>query len=107
MSLLNSKIPIINTYDINNPSITYSRDHPVGISELLSNPDYNFDFWYCLFSCEKSFKIYDLTQLIDADSLNKIKNKLFLEMTTYYQAGAVFCHHNFTVSSTVPNFQSI
>jgi hypothetical protein len=74
MTLLNSKIPIINTYDINNPSITWSQDYTAGISELM-NTNFNFDFWYCLFSCEKSFKVYDLTQLIDQDSVNKIKNK--------------------------------
>ena len=75
MKLLNNKIPFINTYDINNPSITWSQDYTAGISELLSNTDYDFNFWYCLFSCEKSFKVYDLTHLIDQDSIKQIKNK--------------------------------
>lgn len=84
MKLLNSKIPRINTYDINNPSITWEYDHTAGLTELLSNTDFNFDFWYCFFSCEKSFKVYDIVQLIENETIERIKNKqafLVLENT--------------------------
>ena len=84
MKLLNSKIPSINTYDINNPSITWSNEHTAGLTELLHNTKFDFDFWYCFFSCEKSFRIYDITQLIEKETIEKIKNKeafLVLENT--------------------------
>jgi len=84
MKLLNSKIPSINTYDIKNPSITWNREHTAGLTELLYNTDFNFDFWYCFFSCEKSFKVYDIVQLIENETIERIKNKqafLVLENT--------------------------
>ena len=84
MKLLNSKIPSINTYDIKNPSITWSNEYTAGLTELLHNTKFDFDFWYCFFSCEKSFRIYDITQLIEKETIEKIKNKeafLVLENT--------------------------
>lgn len=73
MKLLNTQIPNINTYDINNPSISWSRDRTSGILELLAHTD--FKFWYCLFSCEKSFKVYDLKELMGEVIFEQIKNK--------------------------------
>lgn len=74
MRLLNNIIPMLNTYDINNTSITYSNT-TAGILALFEDSKFDFDFWYCLFSDEKSFTIYTLSNIIDSKSLKRIKKK--------------------------------
>lgn len=75
MKILNKQIPSINTYNPRDPKITWSEDHTAGILELINNSNFDFEFWYCLFSCENSFKIYKIKELIDPESLQKILDK--------------------------------
>jgi len=74
MRLLNSKIPIINTYDVQNPSVSWTNQTS-GVSELLSISEHDFKFWYCLFSCENSFKIFDLVEMMGEHVSQLIKTK--------------------------------
>lgn len=73
MKLLNTLIPHINTYNINQPSIKWSLDSTSGILELMNHTDFNF--WYCLFSCQNSFKVYNLKELMGEVVFEQIKNR--------------------------------
>jgi hypothetical protein len=72
MKIINTSIPSINTYNPSNPTITWSKNLTAGALELQNNSSFEIEAWYCLFSCEHSFKIYSITELIDSDTLKKI-----------------------------------
>jgi hypothetical protein len=72
MRLLNTSFPSINTYNPKDPSITWSPNLTAGALEISATPEFDFDAWYCFFSCEHSFKIYKINDLIDPISLQKI-----------------------------------
>jgi hypothetical protein len=72
MRLLNSSFPSINTYNPNDPTITWSSNLTAGALEISGISEFDFDAWYCFFSCEHSFKIYKINDLIDPISLQKI-----------------------------------
>ena len=69
MRLLNSSFPSINTYNPKDPKITWSSNLTAGALEISEISEFDFDAWYCLFSCERSFKIYKIKDLIDPISL--------------------------------------
>ncbi len=75
MKIINKSIPFINTYHPANPSISWSNNFPAGALALRDSLTFNFEFWYCLFSCEHSFRIYKIRELVDEESLQKILNK--------------------------------
>lgn len=72
MRLLNSSFPSINTYNPKDPKITWSSNLTAGALEISGISEFDFDAWYCFFSCEHSFKIYKINDLIDPISLQKI-----------------------------------
>jgi hypothetical protein len=72
MRLLNTLFPSINTYNPKDPSITWSSNLTAGALEISAISEFDFDAWYCFFSCEHSFKIYKIKELIDPISLQKI-----------------------------------
>ena len=75
MKILNKRIPLINTYNPRDPRIDWDENLTAGAIELRDNTNFNIEAWYCLFSCENSFKIYKIKDLIDEESLKKILNK--------------------------------
>lgn len=75
MKILNKLIPSINTYDPRNPKLEWGKDLTAGAIELKNNTNFNIHAWYCLFSCENSFVIYKITELIDKDTLQKVLEK--------------------------------
>jgi hypothetical protein len=52
--------------------ITWSPNLTAGALEISGISEFDFDAWYCFFSCENSFKIYKIKELIDPISLQKI-----------------------------------
>lgn len=70
MNLINPTIPIINTYVPEEPSIRWMDDQPLGLLHLR---DFDYNIWYCLFSCHNSFKIYKIKDLIHPDILKRVK----------------------------------
>lgn len=81
MKILNKKIPLINTYDYTNPSIEFTENLTAGACSLRDEFVFNFKFkvWYCLFSCENSFKIYNIRKLVEQPILDKVlARKAFL-----------------------------
>ena len=75
MILLNKSIPLINTYNPSDPKITWTDNKTAAIDTLSQQPGFDFEAWYALFSCENSFKIYNMKDLIDKESLGRIVNK--------------------------------
>ena len=76
MIILNkNSFPIINTYNPRDPSITWSSNDTAGSLQMQADSRFPFEAWYSLFSCEHSFKIYNILELIDDESLKKILDK--------------------------------
>lgn len=77
MKILNKKIPLINTYDFNNPNIEFTENLTTGACVLRDEFAFDFKFrvWYCLFSCENSFRIYNIRKLVEQPILDKILAK--------------------------------
>lgn len=77
MKVLNSTIPIINTYDPNNPSLQFTENATAAVEYLKQEYFFQFNLkvWYCLFSCHNSFKIYQITDLVPPDILEKVLSK--------------------------------
>lgn len=79
MKIINKQIPSINTYNPRDPQISWSPDLTAGALAVRDDPELKGDAWYCLFSCENSFKLYKMRDLIEPDALDKIiKKKAFL-----------------------------
>lgn len=70
MRLLNVKIPTINTY---NPKEPYVRQTPAETAAINLLRDFDFDIWYCLFSCENSFKLFRVTDLMPPGVIEKVR----------------------------------
>jgi hypothetical protein len=111
MKIINNSIPSINTYDPRNPTITWSKDLTAGALELQNNSDFEIEAWYCLFSCEHSFKIYNITELIDTDTLNKILDKqayIVLDNTLEpFEKSIDSIYENLVVTAAIPASQII
>lgn len=75
MKIINNKIPSINTYNPRDPQLHWSPDLTAGALALQSDNDLKGEAWYCLFSCENSFKIYRMRDLIEPEALSKILKK--------------------------------
>lgn len=69
MNLLNIRILSLNTYDPKNPHARQTTE--TAAINLLRDFDYNM--WYCIFSDEHSFRIYNIAHLVPADVLEKVK----------------------------------
>jgi hypothetical protein len=75
MQLLNTIIPLINTYNPAEPTITFTENPTSGINELRNFKEFDAKAWYCLFSCEHSFEIYKIRDLVDPVFLKKVLDK--------------------------------
>ncbi len=75
MKILNKLIPSINTYNPRDPKINWDENLTAGAIELRDNTNFSDEAWYCLFSCENSFRLYRVKDLIESDVLDKILKK--------------------------------
>ncbi len=75
MTIINKLIPIINTYNPAEPSISWTENHPSGALTLRDRAKFEHDFWYGMFSCEHSFRLYKIKDLVDEPTLQRILNK--------------------------------
>lgn len=76
MIFLNKKIPIINTYQKDNPYIDYQMQGvPTDVMNCLNNYDNNLKVWYCLITTENSLSIFDIKNLMGLGFFNKLLNK--------------------------------
>ena len=75
MNVLNKPIPYINTYDPNNPSLGYVDQ----TAAMQIWNEFDYDVWYCMFSCHHSFRIYKIQDLVPADILARVRaGEIFL-----------------------------
>lgn len=73
--LNNSYFPIINTYNPKSPSIKWTGNNTAGLLQIKNECNQLSEVWYSLFSCENSFKIYNILELISDEVLKKILDK--------------------------------
>lgn len=112
MILLNNLIPLINTYNPSDPKITWTKNETAGIYSLKHHtPSFDFEAWYALFSCEHSFRIYKIPDIIDGDSLEKILNKqAFLVVDNAlepFERGIDSIYQNIVIRDRIPVSQII
>lgn len=75
MRLLNVLFPLINTYNPKSPSIVLSNRPTAGAFTVNKAREFDFDAWYCFFSCEHSFDIYKIKDLVPEAVLKRIVDK--------------------------------
>ena len=111
MRFLNTLFPSINTYDPNDPKITLSSDLTAGALELKAMTEFDFDAWYCLFSCERSFKIYKIKDLVGEKVFKKIiKNQAFLVLDNTlepFEKSIDTIYENIVIEEKIPASQVI
>jgi hypothetical protein len=111
MKIINRSIPSINTYDPSNPTITWSDNFPAGANAMRSINTFDAEGWYCLFSCQHSFKIYKISDIIDDVSLKKILNKeafLVLDNTLEpFEKSIDTIYENIIIKENIPASQII
>jgi hypothetical protein len=111
MRFLNTIFPSINTYDPNDPKITLSSDLTAGALELKAMKEFDFDAWYCLFSCEHSFKIYIIKDLVGEKVFKKIiKKQVFLVLDNTlepFEKSIDTIYENIVIQEKIPASQII
>ena len=111
MRFLNTLFPSINTYDPNDPKITLSSDLTAGALELKAMTEFDFDAWYCLFSCERSFKIYKIKDLVGEKVFKKIiKKQAFLVLDNTlepFEKSIDTIYENIVIEEKIPASQVI
>jgi len=113
MKILNKKIPLINTYDFNNPSIEFTENLTTGACVLRDEFAFDFKFrvWYCLFSCENSFKIYNIRKLVEQPILDKVlAKKAFLVLDNAlepFTKSIDSIYENIVIKEQIPSSQVI
>lgn len=113
MKILNKLIPIINTYDPNNPKIDWTENITAGANCLRNEYWFNLNFkiWYCLFSCEHSFKIYNIKDLVEKSILDKVlEKKAFLVLDNALEPfvrSIDSIYHNIVIKENIPASQII
>jgi hypothetical protein len=77
IEVLNKQIPLIETYDINNPQVRkFHLTQPTsGLSALYDSSLIDKNVWYCMFTTENSFKVVDIKELMGEDVFNAVINK--------------------------------
>jgi hypothetical protein len=107
------KHPYLFTYDPNNPRLEWVFDGIWGNSYLRARADNldDYDFWFCQFSCHNSFDVYPIETLMDAETLNKIKNKeIFLvcdNTNECFNSSVDGIYKNLVIKSGIPESQII
>ena len=111
MRFLNSSFLLINTYNPNDPKITLSSDPTAGALELQGMPQFDFNAWYCLFSCEHSFKIYKIKDLVGEKIFKKIiKKQVFLVLDNTlepFEKSIDTIYENIVIQEKIPASQVI
>lgn len=76
MKFLNDQIIILNTYNRLDPKIErFKLTEPTSGWEVLQDSNLlDDDVWYCMFTNQDSFKIFDITQIL-GDNINKVIEK--------------------------------
>lgn len=77
IEVLNKQIPLIETYDINNPQVRlFPLTQPTsGLSALYDSALIDKNVWYCMFTTENSFKIVDIKELMGSEIFDMVVNK--------------------------------
>lgn len=75
MKIINNKIPAINTYNPRDPQISWNKELTAGALAIRDEESLTGEAWYCLFSCENSFKLFKMRELIEPAALDKILKK--------------------------------
>lgn len=77
IEVLNTQIPLIETYDINNSQVRwFPLTQPTsGMAALYEAQMLNKNVWYCMFTTEKSFKIFNLREVMGEEVFDKVINK--------------------------------
>ena len=77
LTILNPEVSIFETYQAADPQHRkIAGTNPTsGLAVLQDSGLLNTPIWYCMFTTESSFKIYNLKELIDSDIFEKIINK--------------------------------
>jgi hypothetical protein len=77
IEVLNKQIPLIETYDINNPQVRkFHLTQPTsGLSALYDSSLIDKNVWYCMFTTENSFKVVDIKELMGEDVFDAVINK--------------------------------
>ena len=111
MRFLNTSFPLINTYNPKDPKITLSSSPTAGALEIQSMNEFDFDAWYCLFSCEHSFKIYKIKDLVGEKVFKKIIKKqafLILDNTLEpFEKSIDTIYENIVIQEKIPASQII
>lgn len=74
---LQTQIPLVDTYDINNPHIRwFPMTTPTsGLTSLQDSYVLTGDVWYCNFTTENSFKFFNIKEMMGLINFNKVINK--------------------------------
>ena len=77
IEILNDQVPIIETYDANNPQVRlFPLTQPTsGLSALYDSSLLDKNVWYCMFTTETSFKVVDIRQVMGETIFNMVLNK--------------------------------
>jgi hypothetical protein len=77
IEVLNKQIPLIETYDVNNPQVKkFHLTQPTsGLSALYDSSLIDKNVWYCMFTTENSFKVVNIKELMGEDVFNAVINK--------------------------------
>ena len=110
MNIINKRIPSINTYNPKDPKLSWDFNLTAGALALRDDSTIQGDAWYCLFSCEHSFKIYRIRDLIDKANLEKIIKKeayLVLDNTLEPFMKVIDSIYDYIVNDGIPASQII
>lgn len=111
MNILNTSIPLINTYNPNDPKITQSLSLTAGALAMRETSNLDVDAWYCLFSCEHSFKIYKIKDLVNKEIFKKIIDKeVFLVLDNAlepFEKSIDSIYENIVIQEKIPASQII
>jgi hypothetical protein len=111
MRFLNASFPLINTYNPKDPTVTLSSSPTAAALELQGMDQFDFDAWYCLFSCEHSFKIYKIKDLVGEKVFKKIiKKQVFLVLDNTlepFEKSIDTIYQNIVIQEKIPASQII
>jgi len=111
MRFLNASFPLINTYNPKDPTVTLSSSPTAAALELQGINQFDFDAWYCLFSCEHSFKIYKIKDLVGEKVFKKIiKKQVFLVLDNTlepFEKSIDTIYENIVIQEKIPASQII
>jgi hypothetical protein len=110
MEFLNTTVPLVATYDPNNPSIRWTTEDTASMTILRKVQD-TATAWYCLFSCRNSFKVYNINEIVPPDILLRIRaGEVFLVLDNSLEPfldSVDGIYENLVVKENIPEEQII